>query len=373
MKNRYNTMIYPFDMEAIPLIRNNEVISDYNILYAVAPNGWGFTNKDVGSIDGGNPIGIIVNSDFDDTLKKCDTVFFTNFNKKLDINQFIYPKIIKACKNEKNIICTVELELDKINNIREICNKNNKVFKYFVNKNDNVNKPEVEEIYEINTPIVFITGLTEMSHKFEIQLSLRKHLNNMGYKISQIGSREYCELMGFHSFPNFMYSSKFTEYEKVTLFNHYIRNIELTEKPDIILIGIPGGTMPFNRKITNKFGILAYQISQAIVPDVVVMSILCKDNDTEGFLKLLSNSHKFKFGYEIDCYNISSTKLNPNDTERERQLQYVTTDFEFINKNKRHYCNIDKPLYNIMDKSDSQNMANFIIEKLAEYGDAESI
>ncbi|MGN2368809.1 TIGR04066 family peptide maturation system protein [Clostridium cagae] len=368
MKNEYKTMIYPFDVEFTPLLRHSKLVDKCNILHVISPNGWGITGKDAGCEDNGQPIGIIVEKDFDKGLEDCDTVFFADSSIKVDFYQYIYPKIIKAAENSKNIICTIKLENEVIDNISNICNKNNTFFKYFTDTYDSVKIPSIQKIYPINTPVIFVAGLGERTHKFEIQLNIRENLQRMGYKVSQVGTRNYCELMGFHSFPKFMYSKSITESEKVTLFNHYIKSIEKKEKPDIIVIGIPGGTMPFNYELTNRFGILAYEVSQAVIPDAVVLSTLY-ENYTPEFFELLSKSFKYKFGYNIDCFNIANASLNIPISKLEGILQYITMDSKFINEKKKNYSKLESPVYNILDTDDAKSMSDFLVNKLMEYGE----
>ncbi|AGK99602.1 TIGR04066 family peptide maturation system protein [Clostridium pasteurianum] len=365
MKNK--VMIYPFDIESAPLIRHNNLINEYDIVAAVSPNGWGFNGKDIGNVDSGELINLKISSDFDESLKNCDTVFFNEPSRNIDFNKFIFPHIMKAVNSLKNIICTIELEQKIINEISSICTKNNKLFKYFPNKDMDTKKPLSEKIYTIDVPVIFVVGLSERTNKFEIQLNLRENFKKMGYKVSQIGSRHYCELFDFHSFPRFMYSTLITESEKIILFNYYIKSISIKENPDIIVIGIPGGTMPFNYEFTNRFGILAYEISQAILPDVVALS-LPYSNLSKDFFDLISKSYKYKFGYDIDCYNISNSYFNLQGSQLARTPQYITLDYKFIDEKKKIYTDINTPIYNILNSEDPEKMAEFIINKLQEYG-----
>lgn len=366
------TMIYPFDVESMPLIRHSSFFKDNVFSHIISPNGWGLNGKDASYDEGGQETGLIVDSDFDKALKECETIFFTKSNRQIDFNRSIYPKLKKSAELSKNIICSIELKKEQIEEISKVCKMNGKYFKYLSHPYKDIVCPKTEKIYKINTPVVFVTGLGERTHKFEIQLSLRDSLQQMGYKVSQIGTRNYCELMGFNSFPGFMYSRNITESEKVILFNHYIKNIEVNENPDIIIIGVPGGTMPFNYEFTNKFGILAYEISQAIIPDFVVFGTLYENVTTE-FFELISKSHKYKFGYDIDCYNISNTSLNVQGSRNESSLQYLTMDWEFINDKKEEYRSLDMPIYNILDKNDIKNITEFMIDNLSEYINTEAV
>lgn len=372
MKNKYKTIMYPFDVESASLVRHNNLINNYDITQVISPTGWGFDKKDAGYADNGQSLGMIIENDFDKALENCDAVFFNDFSKKVDFNKFIYPKIIKAAKSSKHIICTMEIENTLIDEISHICHENKKSFEYYANKFDEVIHPQADEIYQIDIPIIFVAGLAERTNKFEIQLNLRKQLKEMGYKVAQIGTRHYCELMDFHSFPKFMYSKSITESEKVTLLNHYIKSISITERPDVMIIGIPGGTVPFNNKFTNKFGILAYEVSQAVRPDVTVLSIPY-GNIPQDYFESISKSHKYKFGYSVDCYNIANSTLNVPASRLAKSLQYITMDCDFINEKKMMYSSSNIPIYNILDTDDSRKMSELLINKLQKYGETKVI
>ncbi|MCS4481257.1 TIGR04066 family peptide maturation system protein [Clostridium botulinum] len=197
----------------------------------------------------------------------------------------------------------------------------------------NILNMEAVQLEKIQTPIIFVLGTGDRSGKFEIQLCLRENLMQMGYKVSQVGSRNYCELMDFHSFPQFMYSTEITEEEKVIYFNNFIKDIELNDNSDVIIIGIPGGIMPFNDKYTNGFGILAYEISQAVKPDAAVFTTLYEDYNKEYF-ESIDNTIKYKFGFEIDCYNLSNIQFDWMKFENLNEQFYITLDYNFISKRK---------------------------------------
>lgn len=372
MKNKYKTMIYPFDIESVPLVRHNALINDFNITEIISPNGWGLNKKDAGYIDGGKSIGMIIDNDFDKGLEKCDTVLFTEPSNKIDVNNVLYPKIIKAAKKSKNIICTLELEKEMTEKINDICSENRKMFKNFTNKFKEVVHPENEEIYNIDVPVIFVTGVSERTNKLEIQIVLREYIKKMGYKVSQVGTRNNCELMGFHSFPKFMYNNLLTESEKIVLFNYYIKTILIEEKPDVIIIGLPGGIISFNNKFTNRFGVLAYEISQAVKPDVTVLGIPYVEIPNEHLYNI-SICSKYRFGFDIDCYSISNSFLNVSSSQLMNKLQYTTVGYDAVEKRKKIYSSSKIPVYNILNEDDAKKMSELLINKLQQYSEIEII
>lgn len=362
------TAVFPFDMEACPLLRHSSLLQDYDISSLVSPEGWGFTGEDAGCADQGCDIGMRVESDFDKVLEQNDTILFMDACNDIDREILLYPRMVKAAEGSKNILCTIQLEDWIEEKIRNICRCKGTAFQYWGKKSMQIHRPASEMIYPINVPVVFVLGLAERTNKFEIQLALRENFQKMQYKVSQIGTRHYCELMGFHSFPEFMYHPAVPEHEKVVLFNHYVKNLEIKEEPDIILIGIPGGMMPFNRKFTNKFGILAYEVSQAVLPDAVVLGTLY-DTCTPEYFDFLSTSAKYKLGYEVDCYNMGSVGLDWQLSNVEKQLSYIMTDWKFINEKKQQYNHLKTPVYNVLDPKDACDIANFLLGRLEAYSE----
>jgi peptide maturation system protein (TIGR04066 family) len=317
----------------------------------------------------------LVSADFEKSLDLCDTVMIVESHLPFDFNKYIYNKIKLAVKSKKNIICSLKLDEEVIEEILSMCNCEGVYFKYF-DGNQNVLPDgivvENENIEEIDIPVILTVGIAEKTNKFEIQLALRNKIQKLGYKISQIGTRSYCEMMGFHPFPSFMYGNAISDVDKVLMFNRFIKKIEKTEEPDVIIIGVPGSVMPFNRKLTNKFGLLAFEISQALVPDVVIASLLYEDVKPEGFDEY-TNLYKYKLGFEVDFFNISNMQFDWLKANKEYVKSYISLDYKFIDEKKVKYINNKIPVLNILNKNDSDHMADQVIEKLVGYSDVQIV
>jgi peptide maturation system protein (TIGR04066 family) len=376
MENKEKLMIYPFDIQSSPLLRHREYLGNYEIRRIVSPNGWGLSGRDAGTIDGGDMSEEIIDKQFDELLDEIDAVMFVEPNGMYDFNTLIYPKIVKVISKSRNIICTIKLDEEMREEISCLCKKNNIYFKYYNSSGKTMNfvdiKIPVEGILVLKTPVVLIAGITERTHKFDIQLSLREKLTDIGYKISQIGTRDYCELFGFHSFPDFMFSNKITESSKVVLFNHFIKAIETKENPDLFIIGIPGGIMPINNTFTNRFGLTAYMISQAVVPDIFILSLLYEDYDIES-LNSIIKAVKGRMGFDIDCINISSTRFDWSAAKQTNLMSFISLDYRIVDNKKDSLKSLSIPVYNILNKKDTYSMADYIIDILANVNDIECI
>lgn len=373
MSRKERVLIYPYDYEVTPVIRHCELVQDYEITRLISPEGWGLFGKDAGIADGGYPLGITVESDFESNLSHWDTVWLTESTKYLDYEKHVVPKINSSIKAGKNIITTAHFQEEIFNEIRDKCNARGTVLRSFPSPEEDI-ELKSNSLYKINTPIILITGIAERTNKFELQLSIRDYFLEKGYRVSQVGSRNYCELFGFHSMPDFMYAGTLnrSEVTKIFLFNQYIKMIEVTEKPDVIIIGIPGGTMAYNEHHTNRFGILAFEIAQAIRPDAVVYSILYEKYTADYFEKI-ANFAEYRFGFDIDLFNLTNQRLDLVESDSVQRLVYMTVDSKFIDKQKHEFSKeIRWPVCNVLNQEDSKIISMRLEEILLEYGEVES-
>jgi peptide maturation system protein (TIGR04066 family) len=361
-------MIYPFDAGFSAILRHQSLLEGYEISKLVSPRGWGLCDNDASVADSGSYMNIWVWDNFDEALKECDTIFFTKpDNTIFDFENIVKNPLLKSAEAGKNIICTIAMKEELKERLLNICNKKGTYFRYYgehENYNKHFPKFEYEKISRIRTPVIVVLGTSEKTNKFEIQLSLRENLLEMGYKVSQVGTRKGCELMGFHSFPEFMFSPSLNESGKVFLYNQFIKNLEVKDDPDVIIIGIPGGIVPFNEELTNRFGVLAFEISNAIAPDVVIFSTLYTDY-SPSYFELLSTTIKYKLGYNIDFFNIANHQFDWESARQEKMLVFTTIDSSFVSKKISSYPKLCKPIYNILDKKNAQNMANSIVNLLS--------
>lgn len=355
MKRR--ALIYPYNSECAPIIKNRHLLVQHDIVYCVSPIGYGLHGKDASFGYGGETAGIIVTDeivswDFDDLII-CESTS--------DFEDVIMPQIVSAAENSKNIILLYKINNKLLQKVKDICIKNN--VKLTLLEFIKVNTEKLkggDEVLSINTPVIFVTSVIENTNKFDIQLCLRDHFINEGFRVSQLGTKQYCELFGFHSIPELMFTNQYNEKEKIVLFNRVCKSIEIQEKPDVIIIGVPGATMVFNNIITNNFGIVPFEIANAVHPDAAIMSITHENYDAE-FLEMVKNSTIYKLGFEINCFNMANRKFDSLKSKEEKRLRYITVDTEQVDKkiqilNK----NSTTPIFNSLNSDSSLEMCKCI-------------
>lgn len=217
---------------------------------------------------------------------------------------------------------------------------------------------DISEEQKLETPVIFVAGVTPYTEKFHVQLALRKRLLDNGYKVSQIGSKEYSGLFGLHSYPLFM-SEPMDNTKRILLFRKYVKYIEQKEQPDIIVIGIPGGIMGINRKHHFDFGMTAYMVSQAVEPDYVIMNMLYGQNYTKGQLEEINQCCKYKLNFEVDSFHLSNSFFDPASLKSEQLI--------FIKVGNKKYLNRIERLYDFLNPEDMDKAFKVMIAKLSSY------
>jgi peptide maturation system protein (TIGR04066 family) len=272
MKNKSVT-IYPYSKKEIQLFRYASLLEDIQPVYAISPPGWGLTGCDATGIDGGKPSGIIISEDLDSALQNTDILIISSFENYVGEDGNFRDTLQTAIRYKKPFMLLYPPITDDEKTLLEEASKLNLIFRNFEQHPSIDLLKSMSSCKDLKVPVTLIVGQGPFTGKFETQLGIRQELLSRGYQISQVGSRPYCELFGFHSFPSFMLTNELSEAQKVIAFNNFIKEIEKEENPDLLIIGIPGGVMPVIAGIHNHFGILHVEVSAALEPDNVIYNL----------------------------------------------------------------------------------------------------
>lgn len=356
--------IYPYDVSNLHLLLHRAMIdiSDDDIIECVSPRGWGYENEDAG-YKVGIDTGIFVKSDFDSLVNDIDVLIVAESILPLSGSD-IAEKIENALANGKRVVVLRKMDIDLEKQLVEKSCMDCKLEVYTGNQL----KPYIDiemtdaSIEEIPAPVILVVGAGERCCKFDVQLTLREALLENGYALTQIGSKKYCESFGFHSFPSFMLDcSEYTEREKIIGFNKYVRMLYMQERPDVIVIGVPGGVFPFDEYFDNNFGITNFFVSNAIIPDYVIFNSLYADNLLR-FIEAVKKNLNNRYGYEIDQMFISNYALNYPASKSDQVLTYLTCKTSSL---LERVNGLD--IYNIYDCDSKKNSINKLISTLQEY------
>jgi len=290
-------LVYPFGHETVPIVRYCEMLMNYDVIHPVAGGGFSLKGFDASYFDGGSQVGVKVFTSFEDALTQSDDVLFVsessddNKDKRLEYFNLAksHGKNIIACES---FVKPFEIDLDGCNVLTPT------VFNAPVSDKSNLVKIEI--------PVVLVMGMGINCNKFDIQLGLRSSFTRLGYKISQVGTKEYSSLFGIHTLPKFPNTDLWV---KTILYNRYFKQIIDNENPDVLIIGIPGGIMPVNEYEYNLFGETAVAISKSVDTDISIVSVYHALNDNELFdnIKLYT---RYALGVSADYFHLSNVRLD---------------------------------------------------------------
>ncbi len=340
-----NAVVFPYGYEFLPILSGSKKRSliDSSIKL-VSPEGWGIVGRDAGSAFGRPDIGIKATSDLRNAILESDTLVASPFK---DTGEEKTNNLVNSIIDEG-----IDLAKSMKKKVIDLRNIENEIIP------DEVNSQDIK----IDCPIIFINGITEQLNKLDIVIDIANSLSAKGYNVSQIGTRHYCNVLGMHSFPQFMFGTM-TERQKIKAFQSYIYNISKEENPDVMIIGIPGAAIPFNDKVDNGYGIIHYLVSMAVKAD---FSITCSNLEAWDFEKL--NIHfTHRFGHGINCVVLTNTKILYNVQEFPDKIFYEILDYQIIDKyiNDVQRVNSNIPIFNEFNEKDIEALTDLIINELA--------
>lgn len=362
-----NICIYPYSEEVESVLRHAGLLtSEWKVASLISPRSWGFAGQKVQC--GGETL--IVLSSFDDLPDNTDYILIPEFFGNLmdsSVVKRILSRVSPVLGKVRGIMLSAVLDEENYEMLKSSCHG----ICEFIDLNltsaeidQNYKFMEREGLLEIDVPVVGIMGMWDYTDKFEVSLALREKFIDNGYKVSQIGSRNYCELLDFHSFPRFMLDPTMGEVEKIFMLNRYLKLLVDEESPDIIFITIPGGTQQLNNQFPNRFGVLPFLVSKAVTFDALILCTLYEPQAGELF-EMISTSFKYKYGCEVDAFHMSNTIFDAasvNEREVMRLSHIFRSDVSKIAH--ENYVGLASPMMDVYSAGDAEKLFNVLVDKL---------
>ena len=343
-------LIYPVDRANLPLIKSAENYPNVHLCHLVSPKSWGYDGELYKCL---NEL-VYVSSNYESALEDCNTLWIVNSWNKLDFSQFIEPAVRLAAKKGKRIVCSRDLSEEEKVSLSDI----GMIFNCYSSE-----KPEIgqdDRVQEIRVPIAFVMSSTEFCNQFFIETALCAELRNRGHHALLISSQKESVSFGEYTFPEFMLSNH-SENKKVLAMNRYVRDIEAKHQPDVIIIGIPGAAMSYDYRYSTDFGIIAYEVSEAIKPDFAILSHPCMEYDIQ-FFKGVEEALHGRLGTHVDVHSLSSYALDFFDDDK--ALSYLSVDDSYVSEmiSQAGYNN----LINLNNMDGISSAIDRLVEKLSD-------
>lgn len=355
-------LIYPVDKAIFAVLDNIDLLKEIEIVGLVSPKGWGYCGQEV-YVNGKK---ITITDQFEKLIKISTDIWIVNSDNKLEFDKFILPVL------EISLLRGVKVSIyrqfgDDINNL--VNTKFKKIIVQNVNSNNDISSYE-GEIQIIDTPIILLLGLFENFNDFNVQLVIRKELLKRGYKVLQIGSKNESEIFGFESFPSFIKKHDIKESSKILMLNSYIVSKIKEQKPDVIVLGVPGEIFPYSNKIHTDFGLTNFYVTKAISPDLTILGLPFEIYNLLDIQNIKKNVEGM-LGLVVDYFYVSDKKIDPWETNTKGELETVTIDCDIFENFKEI-----EPISNLLwgfSLDVFYTLAQKAISQLEEYGKVEII
>lgn len=356
----YNIIIFPYD-DTLNSILSYIDENVYDVKGLVSPCGWGYCANEI-KIGRKN---LKVYGNIDQVKENYNSICIVNSRYDLDFEKYILP-VLKECK-EKNldVILCRDLLKKEIKFVKQYI-KENKL--HIIHEKYDVSKFQ-DEIYDINTPVVFIVDMLTEMHSENVSSEVYIELEKRGYKTYLLSAKKEKKLINsVDVIPEIVINNKGYNREKILKFNHYIKQVEIIEHPDLIIVEAPGNLLEISKMVTGDFGSGAYIISRGISLDYVI----CNMPYFSGFSEKcddLGQCIEARIEAEVDAYNITSQYLDLADAEENGVIEYMDVSRDLIVDEIKN----NEEIYYLQEKTEISRVVDDIIKKLESYAEIELI
>lgn len=348
-------MIYPYSKAYEPYVRSPEILGEYTVTALVSPRGWGYEG-DVITVRQGRKC--VVSADFSEKLDVCTCVWFVADDRLEMPKELLREKLMEAVNCGKRVLYTRYGD-DNYEEMRMTIPAELNVEKN-VMSNALLNLLQ-DRTYDIDTPVIVVAGVGPNTDKLAVQLILKQKFQEKGYEAVVISSRRDGDWNGVYGMPGYVFDHSVSEAEKIIKLNHYVKEIESREKPDLFIVGIPGAVLPLDGIDHNEFGILAYEMSFALPCDAAVMCMTYNSQFDDDYRQLVEDIEN-RFSYYITGIHIAPTVADTQDFYSEAKLSYVSIDQSVVNR-KVSEIN-DDMVWNILSEQGAEKAVSRLIDTL---------
>lgn len=350
-------MIYPYSKAYEPYVRNPEVLGEYTITALVSPRGWGYEDD---AIADRQKREYVVSAEFSENLSNCSCIWFVADGRIKLPEALLKEKLIEAINHGKKILYT-RYEDENYEEMKALIPAELYI-------ETNVNQEELfkllqDRIYDIDTPVIVVVGTEQDTDKLNVQLTLKQKFQEKGYAVTLISSRQDGDWKDVYGIPGFMFDHSVSEAEKIIKLNHYVKRIENSEHPDLLIMGVPGAVLPFDGINHNNFGILAYEMSFAVPGDAAVLCMMYSPQ-FEGNYGQFSEDMESRFGFPVAGVHIAATVMDTQEFFEEKKMSPVSIDVSLVDKK---ISEINKnTIWNLLSEQGAEQAVSVLIDALSD-------
>ena len=316
--------VFPYDREFAPILEAKEMITSFDVIRLVSFPGWGSrVPEKVSNVE--------LCTDFSHSLDQCDVLWIVNSWNHCSFKEHILPMVRQAAERKIQILFTRTLSSCEREEIHAIANGFIVPLSTFVDDSKILDTifASARQLHfaHIETPVIFVAGVSENTGKFHTQANLKHRFEELGYRVLWISSRKEAITMGGHPYPAFLEgpaNESVCEDQRILMLNNYILLLEKAFQPDVIIVGVPGALMLYSRHYARDFGCTAFRTFQAVTPDVLLVGSLYTANLDIRYFEQLEEETRSRYSCDIDCHLISNFSVDFQMSEAKKELTYLT-------------------------------------------------
>ena len=243
--------LYPFNKEMHAFVHNRDLLV-FELTGIADPAGKGLVGKDAGEALGLPAIGVRIQSSFEAGLEGADTLIlgYVDQLSRIGHKDVLRSSIQTALEKGLHVFSFHAVWPDRYGNLHELANSKGLRIEFPVVTSEEIERTLREETYgTVDVPVLGVFGTSPQQGKFTLQLALRRRLQQIGYRVGQIGTEHHSGLFGMDFALPIGYASPMelpAQYYPPFL-DRKMRQLCHQKRPDLILIGGQSGTIPFDR------------------------------------------------------------------------------------------------------------------------------
>lgn len=211
-------------------------------------------------------------------------------------------------------------------------------------------------------PVVGVFGTGKAQGKFTTQLMLRKIFKENGYNVCNFGTETHCELFGFEGMcPLEMDASiRFPREQILRFIQGKMREIEIKNNPDLIIVGGQSGVVPYTYGLKDdEYTIPTLTFLMATIPHIYILCINSWD-DREYIKDTIHVLESLGKGKVIALVSSKISKIVEKNMATIRKTILSENEYDIIKEEMKELFSL--PLYDILDPKDAKQLFFQIIK-----------
>lgn len=304
--------------------------------------------------------------EFEQELAEASILWIVSSEMEIDFETCIIPKVKRAVKDHIAVLVTRSFDKYK----QEILNK---LIPEDLRIEGEFSLAELEDynfIYDIDVPVVYVVGVSKKINSTEQLIKIKRQFEERQYKVILFSDSPEISLFDGGYYLSMMKNGQKSPRDRSVEINHFIKQKEVMENPDLIIIGLMNGAISLGNDIIEDFGIDVYSTAQVVRPDCVILNLFYGEYQPE-MLEELGKELQRIIGEEVDFYNITDQVMDSKESDMIKEVctfkveqQKVQNVLDKLSKSEAFY---------LQKEGEYKRLSKAVIDRLSEYAEVISM